>query len=240
MKLRETSRNILHPETIDSDAKSNSIGNFSPTSSFSSDTKADKKVTKSKKNKNKKPAWAKSEKDTTTSIAASETDTELADLVGTENADEELDELLDFAQGLNYKKYLNDMEIKTMMEQVRKRIVDLERQVNQEEKRDNDVAVDKARKEILALKELSKGPQYAEEDYEIDEEDANLEAAKEVLKLNEDIKAVHSTKSATALVKQARNEPIIVVHDQNEGARTDDTAKNAVSNLPYMHRNPAI
>ena len=95
----------------------------------------------------------------------------------------------------------------------------------------------------MALKELSKGPQYTEEDYEIDEDEVNLEAAKEMLKMNEDIKAVHSTKSATVLVKQAKetkHEPIIVVHDPNEGTRIDDTAKNAVSNLPYMHRNPAI
>lgn len=77
-----------------------------------------------------------------------------------------------------------------------------------------------------------------------------LEAAKELLSKNEDIKSVHSTKSASVLFKNAKekegkepkvfNEPIIAVHDPNEGTRLDADAKNAVSNMPYMHRNPAI
>jgi hypothetical protein len=34
------------------------------------------------------------------------------------------------------------------------------------------------------------------------------------------------------------NEPKIVVHDPDEGTRL--SGKNTVSNLPYMHRNPAV
>ncbi len=101
---------------------------------------------------------------------------------------------------------------------------------------------------------MEKGPQYDESDYEeVDEEEEAREAAREVLKLNEDIKSVHSTKSAAALVKTSKdkagndngqprvlNEPRVAVHDPNEGKRVDEVAKNAISNLPYMHRNPAI
>ncbi len=43
--------------------------------------------------------------------------------------------MLEFAAGLNFDKYIDDLEIKTMMEKVKKRILDLEREVNQEEKR---------------------------------------------------------------------------------------------------------
>ena len=34
------------------------------------------------------------------------------------------------------------------------------------------------------------------------------------------------------------SQPLIVVHEPNEGARLGD--KNDISNLPYMHRNPAV
>lgn len=150
---------------------------------------------------------------------------------------------------------MGDMEVKTMMAQVKKRIADLERQVSQEEKRHNDGEADKARREIQMLRDLERGPQYDADDYEeVDEEEEAREAARDLRKLDEDIKAVHSTKSAAALVKSAKGavgdaapgvprvskEPRIAVHDPNEGTRLDETAKNAVSNLPYMHRNPAI
>ena len=102
--------------------------------------------------------------------------------------------------------------------------------------------------------ELSKGPQYDEGEYEEDEDEEALEAARELLSKNEEIKSVHSAKSASVLFKNAKdnvnsngnkspkvfNEPIIAVHDPNEGTRLDADAKNAVSNMPYMHRNPAI
>ena len=77
------------------------------------------------------------------------------------------------------------------------------------------------------------------------------------------MQAIHSTKSMAALMKSAKdkiqqvsaavkppilpgnngeakvtNEPKIVIHDPNEGARLGD--KNNISNLPYMHRNPAV
>ena len=86
-------------------------------------------------------------------------------------------------------------------------------------------------------------------------------AARALLHEEEEMQAVHSTKSVAAMLKLAKdkieavrvsvkpgtpppleprilNEPVIVVHEPSEGSRL--TGKNEISNLPYMHRNPAI
>ena len=84
--------------------------------------------------------------------------------------------------------------------------------------------------------------------------DPDINAAKEVLKTDEDMQTVHSTKSVAAMLKAARekntkgdasdgkaldtkiaNEPMIVIHDPADGK-----VINPASNLPYIHRNPAV
>jgi len=60
-----------------------------------------------------KPAWAMTEK------AA---DNQFEDLLMSEE-----DDLLDFAKGLDFDKYMGDIEVQTVMERLRKRIADLER-----------------------------------------------------------------------------------------------------------------
>jgi hypothetical protein len=247
-QMRATSRAILHGEEApgpESDAKSE--GSASPSKG---EYKEGGGAAPGKKTKKiNKPKWAQESKG---GSGDAELDAELAELMG-DGGDGDLDDLLGFAKTLDYEKYMGDLEVKTMMDQVRKRILDLERQVSQEEKRDNDAEVERARREISALRELERGPQYAPEDYdEPDEDERAREAAKDILAAHEDIKSVHSTKSAAALVKNATGKgvnpdggptkamPIIVVHDPNEGTRLDPEAKNAVSNMPYQHRNPAI
>lgn len=245
--LRQTSRAILHAEDgselPQSDEKEPE--NNSPTVQQEAKDAKDTEVKKMKKVN--KPAWAMA-----STAGNSAEDDELADLIGDKD---EMEDLLGFAKTLDYDRYMNDMEVKLMMEQVRKRILDLERQVTQEEKRENDKEVEAARRELLALRELERGPQYDADEYdEVDEDEVAREAARDVLKRDDDIKNVHSTKSAAALIKTAKDKkagvnpdsgpamaaPKIVVHDPNEGTRLDGEAKNAVSNLPYMHRNPAI
>jgi hypothetical protein len=54
----------------------------------------------------KKPLWAMTE--------------EKATEIAREKQDEEVEELLSFAQGLDFEKYIDDMEIATMMDQVKK------------------------------------------------------------------------------------------------------------------------
>jgi len=84
--------------------------------------------------------------------------------------------------------------------------------------------------------------------------DPDINAAKEVLKTDEEMQSVHSTKSVAAMLKAAReknskgdasdgkaldikivNEPMIVIHDPADGK-----VINPASNLPYIHRNPAV
>lgn len=101
---------------------------------------------------------------------------------------------------------------------------------------------------------------------EKDDKHAAMGAAKALLGDDEDMSAVHSTKSVVALLKQAKdkigsvhdaalanriasspqqpaepkvsNEPRIVVHEPSDGARLE--VKQDISKLPYMHRNPSV
>lgn len=88
--------------------------------SKSSDSKAEAKSTSNNKSR---PAWAMTEK----AIADTEDD-----------MDEDIDSLIDFAQGLDYNKYINDIEIKMMIEQMKKRISSIESEIAEDEKRDSE------------------------------------------------------------------------------------------------------
>ena len=68
-----------------------------------------------------KPAWALTEK------AAEEADEE-KDLI-------DGDELIEFAKNLDFDKYIDDMEIQTMIARVKQRIGDLEKDYNNESSR---------------------------------------------------------------------------------------------------------
>lgn len=71
-----------------------------------------------------KPAWAMTEQ------AAGEQDDELRQ--------GEEDELLEFARGLDFDRYIGDVEVQTVMERLRRRIADLEREVAIEDLRNAD------------------------------------------------------------------------------------------------------
>lgn len=71
-----------------------------------------------------KPAWAMTEE------AAGAQDEELA--LGEEEA------LLDFAKSLDFDRYMGDVEVQAVMERLRKRIADLEREVAADDQRSAD------------------------------------------------------------------------------------------------------
>lgn len=90
-----------------------------------------------------------------------------------------------------------------------------------------------------------------EESKKADERDMQpMLDAKAVLDNNIALQAVHSTRSVTALIKTAvenkpsdaqpkiLNEPRIVLHDPYENIHLKQ--RESVSNLPYLHRNPAV
>jgi len=200
----------------------------------------------------KRPAWAVSE-------AVAEKAAEL-------RQQKEEDDLLNFAQNLDYERYIGDVELQLMMDRLRRRIVELEKEVAADELREADSEGRQARREMLRLMSGAEHDLQGDaKDGDKDETNAAMHAAKALLGDDEDMSAVHSAKSVVALLKQAKdkiatvhdaalanrlalqvqpaepkvnNEPRIVVHEPNEGARLE--VKQDISKLPYMHRNPSV
>jgi len=200
----------------------------------------------------KRPAWAVSE-------AAAERAAEL-------RQQNEEDDLLNFAQGLDYERYIGDVEVQLMMDRLRRRITELEKEVAADELREADSEGRFARREMLRLMNgAEQGLQSDAKGEAKDETQVAMGAAKALLGDDEDMSAVHSTKSVVALLKQAKdkigsvhdaalanrlassqqlaepkvsNEPRIVVHEPSDGARLE--VKQDISKLPYMHRNPSV
>lgn len=187
-----------------------------------------------------RPAWALSK--------------DAANAASDEKAEDEDDDLIDFAKGLDFERYIDDLEVHTMMEKVKKRISELEAEVQQDAKREA---------EYDNRRQQAKGTSYgagSDDDEGGDENDAanqndEYAAAKTLLDETENLRGVHSTKSMAAIVKStvnknntgakdeggskmAQNEPIIVTHQSGDGSRLEQ--KHAINNIPYMHRNPAV
>eukprot|EP01038_Epipyxis_sp_PR26KG_P012691 gene12691-17016_t len=201
---------------------------------------------KKAQSKSSKPAWALTEN----AAASAEEEYEL----------DEVDDLIEFAKGLDFDKYIDDVEVQAMMERLRKRIVELEKEVTLEDQKEADNEARIARKALLAKMGITESAMNnGDNDTELNENNKAYLAAKALLQEDEEMQAVHSTKSMAALVKTAKekinsisasvrqdsvpelpkvfNEPVIVTHETSEG-RLD--GKNFISNMPYMHRNPAV
>lgn len=141
-KLREYSRTLLgtnelsssiaeskNPETNDAETKNSA--KVDSLAKASSDAKEYKGSVVSR------PAWALTESN--------------AELASDAKKIREEDELLDFAKSLNYDKYIADLEVKLMMERLRKRIEELEKEVAAEDQREADADLRAARREMLEL-----------------------------------------------------------------------------------------
>lgn len=84
-----------------------------------------------------KPAWAKLPHN-----SDDDSDIEL---------DDELNELLEFAEKIDYDKCINDIEVQLMMDQMKKRIGELENEISVDEKRDADSKDTLDKRDKLAL-----------------------------------------------------------------------------------------
>lgn len=170
----------------------------------------------------------------------------------------EEDDLLEFTKGLDFEKYIGDLEVQTMMDKLRKRIGDLEHEVALEEYRSSEGAERAQKREKLKSLGVSDATISA---YEQSRNDPSIEAAKKLMEQEDaqGLQDIHSAKSVAMMLNAAKakieeisagrapqqgkdpviiNEPKIVVHDPEEGTRLN--GKNEISNLPYMHRNPAV
>ena len=150
------------------------------------------------------------------------------------------------------------MEVKQMMLLLAKRIKEMEVDISSDYKREQETEERQKKRELLkllgdSLNNLS-NLNHEESKGGSDE----IAAAKAVLQGDDELQAIHSTKSVVAMIKAARekgnkgvssdgvvfdtsatkNEPVIVTHEPSEGSRVD--GKNTVSNLPYLRRNPAV
>ena len=134
-----------------------------------------------------------------------------------------------------------------MMDRVQSRIQELERQSAEEKLREEESEQRAAHRAALEAKgELISDVPESEEKASGDEE--TYAAAKDLL-AESDLKNIHSAKSVAQVYRynkeskddglpSASSEPKVVVHLDDDGARMDN--KNNPSNLPYIHRNPAV
>jgi hypothetical protein len=148
------------------------------------DAKADSKATVSRpKAKMPRPAWALTEDET----AAVAEDKEL----------EDEDDLISFAKGLDFDRFIDDLEVQTMMEKVKQRIAQLEHDTLVEKQRDDEI------EERTALRMAMGGRSEQDDDYADEKDgpatDESYLAAKEILSEAGDLRGVHSTKSVASM-----------------------------------------
>jgi hypothetical protein len=112
----------------------------SPSSSAAEDFKAQFKSFPSASadaKKQARPVWAMTEKD--------------ADLAADQKEQAEEDELLKFAENLDFDKYVSEVEVRTMMDRLRKRIGELEKEVALEDQKEADLEMRQERRALLAM-----------------------------------------------------------------------------------------
>lgn len=148
------------------------------------EAKADSKAAVSRpKAKMPRPAWALTEDET----AAVAEDKELDDE----------DDLISFAKGLDFDRFIDDLEVQTMMEKVKQRIAQLEHDTLVEKQREDEI------EERTALRMAMNGRAEQDDDSADDKDgpatDESYLAAKEILSEAGDLRGVHSTKSVASM-----------------------------------------
>lgn len=153
---------------------------------------------------------------------------------------DEENELLDFAKGLDFDRYMGDVEVAAVMERLCRRIADLERDVATEDLRNLDAetrAAMRAKLEQMVHRLLGRTSIYAiygfltkcsllcrvtlmNEDRRgggQSEESAAMSAARALLQDEDDLTAIHSAKSAAALLKTAKDKIAQIKSSVNPG-----------------------
>jgi len=181
-----------------------------------------------------KPAWAFTEQ-------GAEDRDELAEEV-------DVDDLLDFVEGLDFESYVDDLEVQQALEVMRSRITTLDT-ARTGEGADGETA---NKPKVVPLR-----PGDSEEVYRgdaaalqgADATDANVTDAKDILHSSRALRTVHSTKSIAARLEKLSEEQemeeamsALATQAGADGDGTEGGRKKEVdpSNLPYLYRNPAI
>eukprot|EP00953_Heterococcus_sp_UTEX-ZZ885_P015177 8545-Heterococcus_DN1.PRE.3 len=217
-----------------------------------------------------KPLWALTQIDAAAAEAQAEED--------------EVSELLAFTKDLDFDKYIHDAEIQSMIDQVKRRIQELEKQEQADDTADNDnpdrpevddastigdtdnddVQEDALAKRIMRLtdanlKRISSHGENNNNNNSADDDTVSgaMSLARTVMSEGgKSVRTVHSTKSLAAVVTRSQAKQLgcidesaankmetavnvkLILHKEDGGMRLG--GKNTVSNLPYIHRNPAI
>lgn len=170
--------------------------------------------------------------------------------------DAEADDLIEFANNLDIDQFMDDVEIKARVAQVEQQLAQVQSIVDYEEAEEKRQERDYEREENgskvvpLNANDLAKLDRLGAKNSNPDDDDV-ISVASSVLSECKSIRSVHSVRSVAALTKRAEaklsdcsnngspiTSPKVVTIDEEEGARMQ--IKHLPSNLPYIHRNPAI
>lgn len=211
-KMRELQRTIMYS----SDSKDPASDTMSDSKAFGAKSEDSKETIPSKALG--KPAWAVTE--------------EAAEKLSEAKQAKEEDDLLNFALGLNFDRYIGDMEVQMTVERLRRRIADLEREVKEEESRELDAESRAARREMLEMMgaaEASLQQQPSANDAATMEQLQALQTAKALLGEEDSLQNVHSTKSVVTLLRAAKDK-IGQVREQVKALQPGTPAEPKVNN----------
>lgn len=172
--------------------------------------------------------------------------------------DQEADDLIDFCNNLDIDQFMDDVEIKARVAQVEQQLAQMQSIVEYEEaeekrserleQRNADDKCSGGNRPLNAndLARFDRGHGNRNDD-----DDDTMSVASSVLSECKSIRSVHSMRSVAALTKRMESKlleassssdgpvnPRVVTIDEEQGARMQ--IKTLASNLPYIHRNPAV
>lgn len=183
-----------------------------------------------------KPKWAYTEQD--------------INKVQEEEKEEELDDLLDFVNTLDYDKYIEDLELRTALTKVKDRIEELSKPTLREGGDDTIGVVQQTIDTLHINNNNNNEYKNGNDDY-----DDDYKSVCSMLSEDKRLGDIHSKQSLKVRVDQVKNEktklmtpieeekeeyqgPKIIQIDEEGGSRI--SKKNYPANLPYLHRNPAV
>ncbi|RQM11598.1 hypothetical protein B5M09_004797 [Aphanomyces astaci] len=179
---------------------------------------------------------------------------ETADEKKARDEDEDVDDLLEFANNLDLDSFMDDVELKAHVAQVNEQLSKLQAVVNQEEGEEKKSEI----KDMLNAERAERQTLNAAALSRLDGADTKGVIDDDAASVASSIRSVHSTRSVMALTRRAEDKllsaklasvpeggrsgivptPHVVTHDEECGMRLQN--KLLPSNLPYIHRNPAI
>ncbi|KAL3774028.1 hypothetical protein ACHAWO_002771 [Cyclotella atomus] len=184
--------------------------------------------------KAEKPAWCQSEKQIET--------------VHTKANDENA--ILDFIDQLNFEQYNEDLELQTLIGQVKDRIKSLEKEKRKDEKLLQ--ACTDSEKAAIRSESVEDSAIFDQASPENETENDDKSIAASVMSNESEIKSIHSRQSVKLLISKAKERvldpvdeeelavtpPVTISHTDDDGARLEET--KSLSKLPFRHRNPAL